>query len=276
MRFSKLKFAAMTAFVALLGVTSIVPPAQADIGPGVAFSSATAECMVGAYTLEWQAPKWTAASPQLWFGIGQASRPRTMNFRVVAVLAEDGTILAEQNISLDIFGDLDTTQYTGTLWISEQAEGAEIRFELYDVSGYVMDSAPAGIFGGPSVAMARGSSDPWLLDQITVEYAPCSPDLPDPVPGARPGPEMIVLDGGVVGRFESDTPLYYAPDLSALVYPQATIKAGQTLWVFGVDETGEFYQVLVWATKLWVPVGAVGPNPDAPWNGAPLPSTVID
>jgi len=276
MRFSGLKLAVVSAFVALLALTSIVPPAQAIAGPRLAFSSATAQCMMGTYSLEWEAPSHAAALPQLWFGIGRNPIPSMVDFRVAAILVEDGTVLAEQTIALDIFGATDTNQYTGTLWINEQAEGAEIRFEVYVISSFVVDAAPAGIFGGPSVAMAMTPSGPQLLDEITVEYAPCSPDLPDPVPGARPGPEMIVLDGAVVGRFLSDTPLYYAPDLSALVYPQITIKAGETLWVFGVDETGEFYQVLVWATKLWVPVGAVGPNPDAPWNGAALPDTVID
>jgi hypothetical protein len=58
-----------------------------------------------------------------------------------------------------------------------------------------------------------------------------------PVPGA----DMVPIpDYAVVGTFTTSTPLYFQPEASsASTY---SMEAGQSLWVFGLDESGEFYQ----------------------------------
>ena len=79
----------------------------------------------------------------------------------------------------------------------------------------------------------------------------------------------------VVGRFTADAPLYWAP--GEMAEPRVTIPAGKTAWVLGMDASGDYYKI-VWACQtLWVPVGTMGPNTGDPiWNGAPLPTDVVE
>jgi hypothetical protein len=102
----------------------------------------------------------------------------------------------------------------------------------------------------------------------------CTAVHSEPSAAPRPGPDMIAIpSGAVVGTFLADTPLYYAPDLSSVT--TTTMKAGKTLWVFGVNADATFYQVVLSGQKLWVPVKVLGPTAAAPWNGWPLPTTVV-
>ncbi len=89
-----------------------------------------------------------------------------------------------------------------------------------------------------------------------------------------PGPDLVPLPvGSVVGAFVSDTPLYFAPQLDALT--GKSIQAGKTLWVTGMSADHMFYQVVLAADFLWVPVNTIGPNFDAVWNGTPLPTSIV-
>ena len=90
-----------------------------------------------------------------------------------------------------------------------------------------------------------------------------------------PGPDMVPMpSNAVVGVFLTSTELLGMPDATAGT--GLVMEAGQTLWVFGVDESGMYYQVLLSGKLLWVPVDSVGPNYDDTWNGAPLPATVVE
>jgi len=53
------------------------------------------------------------------------------------------------------------------------------------------------------------------------------------------------------------------------------LPAGKTAWVLGQDASGQFYKIVWTCTMLWVPVSTMGPNFDAVWNGAPLPTNVV-
>lgn len=77
----------------------------------------------------------------------------------------------------------------------------------------------------------------------------------------------------VMGLFVSDAPVYWAPDASATT--GLTITAGKTYRVTGQDATGQFRQIILQCQFVWVPFNSVGPNPDAVWNNAPLPTTVV-
>lgn len=78
----------------------------------------------------------------------------------------------------------------------------------------------------------------------------------------------------VVGSFVSDTPLYWKP--GELTNPLITIPAGKTAWVLGTDASGTYYKI-VWAcSQVYVPVGSMGPNFDAVWNGRVLPTSNAD
>ncbi len=75
-------------------------------------------------------------------------------------------------------------------------------------------------------------------------------------------------DGVVQGRFVADAQLYWEP--GELVTPEVTIPAGKTFHAGGLDESGLYRQVLIVCNWVWVPVGTVGPNFEAPWFGTPL------
>jgi len=91
------------------------------------------------------------------------------------------------------------------------------------------------------------------------------------------GCDMYVnLTGAVVGQFVADTPAYWGPDVNSQTEnPTITIAKGKTLYVFGLDESGQFYKVLLQCRFLWVPKNTLGPNPDKVWNNTPLPTRVV-
>lgn len=94
---------------------------------------------------------------------------------------------------------------------------------------------------------------------------------------AVPGCDVLMRmpSNAVVGSFVADAPAYWAPG-QLVENPTLTIPAGKTAWVLGVDSTGEYYQIVWVCDYLWVPRGSMGPNYDEVWNGAPLPTDVVD
>lgn len=91
---------------------------------------------------------------------------------------------------------------------------------------------------------------------------------------ATTGPDMVEIPSqAVVGTFVVATSLSGTP---GGVPSEFQMQPGQTLWVFGVDSTGMYYKVLLSGQSFWVPVSSMGPNFDEVWNGAPLPTTVVD
>jgi hypothetical protein len=96
-----------------------------------------------------------------------------------------------------------------------------------------------------------------------------------PVSLRGPGPDMVELPAtAVVGTFTAAAELLYAPDASAGT--GVTMTPGQSLWVYGVDSTGEFHKVVMSGSMFWVPVGSIEPNYDDVWDGMPLPVDVVE
>jgi hypothetical protein len=93
--------------------------------------------------------------------------------------------------------------------------------------------------------------------------------------GAGPGCDALIHipNTAVVGAFLGDAPIYWAP--GKLTNPLLTIPAGSTAWVLGVDESGQYYQIIWVCDLVWVPVGTMGPNSDAVWLSRPLPTSVV-
>ncbi|HEX3051313.1 MAG TPA: hypothetical protein VHP83_11705 [Aggregatilineaceae bacterium] len=81
--------------------------------------------------------------------------------------------------------------------------------------------------------------------------------------------KMAITSTSVVGRFVSDTQLYWGPDLSKGT--NIVMTAGKTAWVLGTDKSGEFYKLAYECSYVYVPVGTMGPNGDNVWNNTPLP-----
>ncbi len=78
----------------------------------------------------------------------------------------------------------------------------------------------------------------------------------------------------VVGRFVRDAQTYWAPGQA--IVPTVTIPANKTAWVLGMDASGMYYKIIWACDLLWVPANTMGPNVGDPlWQGAPLPTTVV-
>lgn len=78
----------------------------------------------------------------------------------------------------------------------------------------------------------------------------------------------------VGGAFVADAPVYWKP--GELTNPLVTIKAGNTARVLGQDASGQYYKIIWVCDFVWVPKATMGPNYDAVWNGAPLPTNVVE
>lgn len=78
----------------------------------------------------------------------------------------------------------------------------------------------------------------------------------------------------VVGSLPYNTQVYYEPGNIA---PGLMLNAG-TYHVLGVDESGQYYAIVLGCDRLWVPVASMVPNTnpdDSLWFGHPLPTGVI-
>jgi hypothetical protein len=78
----------------------------------------------------------------------------------------------------------------------------------------------------------------------------------------------------VGGMFNVNATVYYEPSAGAAT--TTVIPAGNSYLVAGQDASGMYRKVLVSCQWVWVQAGTVGPNPQSPWNGAPLPTTVVN
>lgn len=105
---------------------------------------------------------------------------------------------------------------------------------------------------------------------------PAEPVEPEPEPVLVPGCDVLIPipATAVGGSFVADAPVYWEP--GQLTQPLVTIPAGKTALVIGQDSSSQYYQVLWVCDFVWVPKSTMGPNFDAVWNGAPLPTAVVD
>jgi len=86
---------------------------------------------------------------------------------------------------------------------------------------------------------------------------------------------LIEIPSTAVGAtFVSNAEVYWAP--GELTDPLVTLEAGKSVRATGLDATGEYYQVIFQCDYLWVKASTLGPNFDNVWNGAPLPTGVVN
>lgn len=119
-----------------------------------------------------------------------------------------------------------------------------------------------------------------VLDTCYGPYGTCPRTAqaytPETTEGPVPGCDALVNipSQAVMGRFVADAAVYSAP--GQLVTPALTITAGKTYLVTGQDASGQYRQILLQCSFVWVPANTVGPNPDNVWNSRPLPTTVVN
>lgn len=265
MKLPKLKWIGVLLVVFLLVGTSLIPPAHAQIAQ-LEFTSASATCLEGAYTLHNEAL--IGFNP---FGLRLAMAQPVFGSYTVEARDADSTFLGSD---AGTFNPLLSGDYSGSITFLTEPAGPTVTFYLYFTA--TLPTSMPELFGGPGSASAQ--SDPGEAgDTMVAAYTPCAtpgvtalPDLP------RPGCDLVDLTGAAVGRFVASTLAYYAPNLSALTYPAITIDADTTLWVFGQDVSHQYYKVQLGCSTLWVPVESMGPNDAYPWYGTPLPAAVVD
>lgn len=258
MKFSRIKLFGVFCAISLLAVSSVVPPAQA-VTLDVSFASASASCETGFYSVHADAPIRVAYNPLNLFRTGSAAAARDLALKVVVTDSANDNILGESTFSTH----WETGDVSGSIPFSSAPTGDEVTFTLYWADLPSTNTVPGGLLG-PSRAMAGSLSA--LLDVVTVDYMPCTP---------RPGCDLLDLTGAVMGTLVTDTPLYYAPDANAQVYPVTLMEQGKTVWVFGQDETHEYYQIQMGCGYLWLPAASLTPDGEDLWNNAPLPGEVV-
>ena len=75
----------------------------------------------------------------------------------------------------------------------------------------------------------------------------------------------------VVGDMPFATQADWAPGKEA----NGVVVNPGTYWVLGVDETGQYYEIVLSCQYLWVPVSSMQPSFQPPQNGQPLPTSVV-
>lgn len=189
--------------------------------------------------------------------------------RVFAAGTIDNPIITSIGCTLSVeFNALDRGPYRVEFWDdyvnvyseTQNAARGESLFFLHSFNHVTLGSAFPGIIiyiFEPGVSFPSFSRP--LYTGITRS---CDPAL-NPVCNGQ----------AVVGQFEDNTPVYWAPDHLAL--PATVIPTGKTAWVFGMDSS-RLYYLIRWACDfLWVPVRALGPNYDRVWNGTALPTCTL-
>ena len=131
---------------------------------------------------------------------------------------------------------------------------------------------------GAALAVTLVAALFWAVDGspasvVAQEYTPTPTWLP-PTATPMPAVNVPIPASAVVGRVLQDTLVYWAPRPDALV--PIVLPADKTVWVLGLDASGRYYKIAWVDVYLWVPREALGPNTDAIWQGAPLPTAVVE
>ncbi|WP_119071773.1 hypothetical protein [Aggregatilinea lenta] len=120
------------------------------------------------------------------------------------------------------------------------------------------------LYGAAYNGVTTGQLAGWKLVITTDGSDPVAPTLP------APGPDLVEIPNtAVMGTFMVDTPLYWKPEAGAA--SGSVMQAGQSLWVYGADPSGEYFFVMMAGQFFWVPVSTMGPTASSPWNGRLLP-----
>lgn len=144
--------------------------------------------------------------------------------------------------------------------------------------GFTGNAAPGGVFAFVASTTTFNGGGAWIpaatnfgieIDADVEGAEPADADA-EPVPGCD---VRITIPATAVGAtMTADTPVYWTPGgMTDEVFP-----AGLNVRAIGVDASGAYTKVLYVCGYYWVPTGVIGPNYESPWNGAPLPTDVVD
>ena len=179
------------------------------------------------------------------------------------ILDRDNTGVGQEKLQILVTDGVGTVLYTLTFQngLGTYAGG------MIGTTAYT--AAPAYNPITVQVISLAGNGLPEEVDVIGVGECPGLPTF------AVAGPDMVPIPStAVVGSFVVTTPAYFEPRADAAT--DIVLTVGKTLWVFGVDASGEFYKVMISGRFFWVPVETMGPNFDEVWQGRPLPTDIVE
>jgi hypothetical protein len=136
-----------------------------------------------------------------------------------------------------------------------------------------------GMWGMPeynpiSVRLVSYAGNGYDEQIIVLDTGICPELLPEGVAEAGCVSLVQIPAQAVGGQFVDNAAIYWAP--GEMIDPPVVIEVGKTYLVAGQDATGLYRKILLSCDWVWVEAGKVGPNPQAPWNNAPLPITVVN
>jgi len=178
----------------------------------------------------------------------------------------NGVALVSDDLGATVANGTQTLSVSVNDYIESAPTARPFTVRFYDINTAFPGQLPvATVQGFPTVIEA--TFDP-------ADFGVCG-DLPlvaavGPVPGCNA--QISIPSTAVGGAFVGDAPVYWMPGEATGV----TIPAGNTALVIGVDASGQYYKIIWNCDFVWVPVGSMGPNYDAVWNGAPLPAGVVE
>jgi hypothetical protein len=236
------------------------------------FTDVSSSCEAGEYTVVIQQDFLSGPVN----GNGSFLLVNGFNNTTVAVWDEDGTFLG-----MDEFFVYEDGTFSGTVNYSQAPAGSYVTFRLYfkaPVEGPVIELVAFGptthnLALEPQVVGSEEEGSPIDENAILLDTAQAEVNCDVVAPGCD---VQISLAGAVSGAFTQTTATYWEPSADAMTSPPVIIEAGKTYYVFGQDASESYYKVLLQCTFLWVPKDTVGPNYDDVWNGAPLPTTIVE
>jgi len=195
----------------------------------------------------------------------QADQTITYGFDVF----EGGTLLDEQYYTVMVDTPLPVTVTFTYLYT-----GAPENAPVLDITVYASDSVIAEFDGYTGLTETCQAAQQPPEEPAPPADPPGDGETPAPQPQSAVAGCSVNLKNAVVGSFVLPASFYFKPGVAAgSGYGAAP---GQTAWVLGVDESGEYYKIAWGCNYLWVLTSTMGPNYDKVWNGAPLPTTVVE
>lgn len=168
------------------------------------------------------------------------------------------------------FDETDWWSYAGA---SGDPTLGPITYSLFDTSTtdacftYGENTVECGTYllSGAAACLAESYYQPAGLPAGSAPYSVCSRGVVGDVC------TLSIPEGSVVGDAPFSTPIYYSPGNST----GASLNPG-TYVVVGQDATESYYKIVLACQFVWVPKHMLQPSFQAPQNGAPLPTRIVN
>ncbi|HVU14781.1 MAG TPA: hypothetical protein VHD90_26075 [Phototrophicaceae bacterium] len=189
----------------------------------------------------------------------------------VAVVIVDayGTPLDVDYLSFPL-GPVSGSDFANFSWINS-ISSRPATIALFDIGnpGSIDENTVAGFnFAISGTLLSQDSFDPANVASPCSELPLLSPFLFSS--GSKAAYCPPIPDGSVMGALPNRTQAFYEPGNLA---PEVFLNPG-TYWVIGEDQGEQYYKIRLACQDLWVPIAALQPSWQSPWNGQTLPTRI--